>query len=176
MGRTKTRRAMGCRFEVSRRLMADGKYGKENDGQNFRLQAEQGSQALAPSCAGRAIPGGVATGVTAPVRPRAGFWTRKSRRRPLFLRVPGYQSRIQIELSRRDPRPGTRRELLFLPRLRHQRTGDLQAHRIYASGAGEETRREEGVRKRLSPGFLRILSAQRWQAPGAFPGWIGLPA
>ena len=169
---------MGCQIGVSREAFADGMCSDEiyAPKPEFRKQPEQATQALAHPRARRAFAGGVATRLAPPVRSRSGLRAGKSRRRPVFLRVSGQQSRFEIYLSRGGSRAGAGGQFLFVPRLCHQRAGHLQASRIHACQAAEKARRQDGVRARLPACIFRAVFAQRRQTLRAFSRWNGLPA
>lgn len=48
-------------------------------------------------------------------------------KRGVLFRFPGQQSGVEVELSSGDPGAWTGWKFLFVPGLRHQRAGDLQA-------------------------------------------------
>ena len=96
-------------------------------------------------------------------------------RRALLLGVPRSQPPVEAQLPRRDSRHGTRRELLFLPRFRHQRTRHLQTHRIHPRPPEDETGRQGRLRPWLATALLRDLPAQRRRARRVFPRRVGLP-
>ena len=77
------------------------------------------------------------------------FDAREPGQRAGVLRLPRAQPAKRHALPRGHPRPSAGRQFLHLPRLRDQRPGHLQAHRVHARTPGQAARRQGGVGARF---------------------------
>ena len=111
----------------------------------------------------------MAGGAAAPVRARAAVPADQHRRRARVLGVRGRQpgERQHVPGSRSRDRSGG--QLLLVPRLRHERPRDLQAHRLHAGPAGARAGRPRGARSwvpgRLQRGLRQLRAAARGPLP-----------
>ena len=96
-------------------------------------------------------------------------------RRPVLLGVSRRQPAVESQLPRGDTGLNARRKLLFLPGLRHERTGHLQAHRVRPRPAGEEARGEGRLCAGVAPAFSEIY-LRNDGARACIPRRNGLPA
>ena len=142
--------------------------------EEFR-QVAPGTQVVPNPRPTRAGADRVATCPAPPIRARAGVRAGEHRLGGVLLRVPRQQSGVEIHLLRGHSWVAARRQLLRLPRLRDQRTGDLQARRIHARETDKKARCQVGIRAWLPTRVFRAVSAQRRYTYRPFPRRHGLP-
>ena len=76
---------------------------------------------------------------------------------PLFSEFEVRQPAEPQRLPRPHPRPPRRRQLLLLPRLRHQHARHLQAHRVHAGHPGAQARRRPALRAGFQPPYSEVF-------------------